>query len=76
MKFFYISKKFFIINMGIHTMIIYFALCLLINGYKNIYFHNVCLRIIYEKYCFQKLFLVRKGSYAYFWSVSFMDMLF
>ena len=52
MKFFYISKKFFIINMGIHTMIIYFALCLLINGYKNIYFHNVCLRIIYEKYCF------------------------
>ena len=26
--------------MGIHAMIIYFTLCLLINGYKNIYSHN------------------------------------
>ena len=26
--------------MGIHTVIIYFGLCLLINGYKNIYSHN------------------------------------
>ena len=28
------------INMGIHTIIMYFALCSLINGYKNIYSHN------------------------------------
>ena len=39
-KFFYKSKNFFSINMGIHTVIIYFGLCLLINGYKNIYSHN------------------------------------
>ena len=31
MNFFYKSKKIFIINMGIHAMIIYFALCLLVN---------------------------------------------
>ena len=36
-KFFYKSKNFFIINMGIHTAIIYFGLCLLINGYKTLF---------------------------------------
>ena len=39
-NFFYKSKVFLVINVGIHTVIIYFGLCLLINGYKNIYFHN------------------------------------
>ena len=34
------SKNVFIINMGIHAMVIYFALCLLINSYKNVYSHN------------------------------------
>ena len=31
-------KNYFVINMGIHTMIIYFALSLLINGYKKYLF--------------------------------------
>ena len=41
--------------MGIHTMTIYFALCLLINGYKNIYSHNdyllelLLLKVIFSK---------------------------
>ena len=52
---FYKSKKYFIINMGIHTMTKYFALCLLINGYKNIYSHNdyllelLLLKVIFSK---------------------------
>ena len=32
------------------AIIIYFALCLLINGYKNIYFDNVYVMIICENY--------------------------
>ena len=43
MKIFHISKKFFIINVGIHARIIYFPLCLMINNYRNIYSHNDCL---------------------------------
>ena len=34
------KKKNFYNSYGIHAMIIYFALSLLINGYKNIYSHN------------------------------------
>ena len=38
-----------------HTRIIYFTLCLLINGYKNIYSHNdylvepLLLKVIFSK---------------------------
>ena len=41
--------------MGIHAMIIYFALCLLINGYRNIFFCNEyllelsLLKVIFSK---------------------------
>ena len=49
------SKIFFIINMGIHTVIIYFVLYLLINGYKNSYSDNdyllelLLLKVIFRK---------------------------
>ena len=56
MTVFYKSKKIFIKNMGIHAMIIYFALCLLINSYRNIYSHNDYLL----KLLLLKLFLVGK----------------
>ena len=56
MKFFYISKNIFIINMGIYAMIIYFALCLLINGYRNIYSHNdYLLELLFLKVIFSKM---------------------
>ena len=47
--------NFFYNSYGIHTMIIYFALYLLISGYKNIYPHNdyllepLLLKVIFSK---------------------------
>ena len=56
------------LNMGIHTMIIYFALCLLINGYRNIYSHKdylLELEVIFSK----------KRGYVYVWGVTFIGLL-
>ena len=52
------SKKFFITNMGIHAVIIYFGLCLLINGYKNIYSHN---NYLYELLLLKVIFSKKRG---------------
>ena len=49
------SKKFFIMNMSIHAVILYFAFYLLINNYKNIYSHNDCLlELLFLKVIFSK----------------------
>ena len=50
------SKKSFNNNLGIRAVIIYFALCLLINDYKNIYSRNVCI-IIFHTNCLYNGFL-------------------
>ena len=53
-------------------MIIYFALCLLINGYRNIYSYNyyllepLLLKVIFSK----------KRGYVHVWGVRFIGMLF
>ena len=50
------SKKIFNNNLGIRAVIIYFALCLLINDSKNIYSRNVCI-IIFHTNCLYNRFL-------------------
>ena len=58
--------------MGIHTMIIYFPLCLLIYGYKSIYSNNdYLLELLFLKVIFSE-----KRGFCVFLGVSFIGMLF
>ena len=59
--------------MSIHAMIIYFTLCLLINGYKNIYSHNDYLR---ELLLLKAIFSKKGELYVCLGCDFFIDMLF
>ena len=48
-KFFLFNNEIFYNNLGMRASIIYFSFVLigLINGYKNVYSHNVCIMVFH-----------------------------
>ena len=57
--------------MGIHALVIYFTLCLLVNDWELLVFDDFLWELLLLKFIFSK-----KGVYVYVWGVSFVSMLF